>query len=61
MVIRIVKLTMKLDNADLFKKYFDTVHEIIRSQPGCQQYRRGKRFINQIFFLHIASGTKNKT
>ena len=53
MVIRIVKLTMQEANADLFKKYFDTVHDIIRNQPGCQQLQAWQE-IHQpnIFFTY---------
>ncbi|HQV78541.1 MAG TPA: antibiotic biosynthesis monooxygenase [Chitinophagales bacterium] len=35
MIVRIVKLTMREEEVDTFKNYFNTVCETIRSQPGC--------------------------
>ena len=35
MIVRIVKLVMKPEEAGTFKTYFATVDDAIRNQPGC--------------------------
>jgi quinol monooxygenase YgiN len=53
MVIRIVKLRMRDEEVEAFKAYFQTVCEIIRSQPGCNKLQAWQD-INErtIFFTY---------
>ena len=53
MVIRIVKLTFREEEADTFKKYFATVCDIIRAQEGCNSLQAWQDIHQpEIFFTY---------
>ena len=53
MIIRIVKLTLRPEETETFKHYFETVNDTIRNQPGCHLLQAWQD-INQphIFFTY---------
>jgi quinol monooxygenase YgiN len=53
MIIRIVKLTFRPEESETFKKYFVTVDDMIRNQPGCQLLQAWQaRHQPNIFFTY---------